>query len=442
MSTVEMGGGDMRKKTLLLTPLLFMLTGCGTTYVHQKFDIFAFDKWLDEVFSKFVLGVKFFINKINATFITGIHEFSTRQPIEQLFGGNGSTGYMNLMTNMASIVNIVSILAVLAIVINFAKNLYRNYFAQADNRYAPSAIELGKKLISAVVITVLVPYLCVTAFTTTIYGGVALGNFLASDSESNLTKLTTYKYMEEKGISFNTYCEVSQKYYGVKNLTDLNGIDMSKFDENQGFEIITKENSVNIGTPEWAGISSTDSAGIYNFWCNGAGESGDLQEGYGFKYLNVWHSFANSEKMKDILTFGVGSVLEEIIAFVAMAVLYAFGSMALARRLVDLIVLIGMSWWYIGSSISDAPNQNSIGELFKKLAGICLSQFIFSFEIMLFTEMVLSHPPYNVWLLWAWIFVLLSTPTAVEDMVIGTGTQETIGSMARTVSNLFLGDKR
>ena len=217
---------------------------------------------------------------------------------------------------------------------------------------------------------------------------------------------------------------------------------MSKFDENQGFEIITKENSANIGTPEWAGISSTDSTGIYNFWCNGAGESGDLQEGYGYKYLNVWHSFANSEKMKDILTFGVGSVLEEIIAFIAMAVLYAFGSMALARRLVDLIVLIGMSWWYIGSSISDAPNQNSIGELFKKLAGICLSQFIFSFEIMLFTEMVLTHPPYNVWLLWAWIFVLLSTPTAVEDMVIGTGTQETIGSMARTVSNLFLGDKR
>ena len=67
---------------------------------------------------------------------------------------------------------------------------------------------------------------------------------------------------------------------------------------------------------------------------------------------------------------------------------------------------------------------------------------LFCFEIMLFTEMVLSHPPYNVWLLWAWVFVLLSTPTAVEEMVIGTGTQETIGSMARTVSNLFLGDRR
>jgi hypothetical protein len=43
-----------------------VLTGCGTSYVHQKFDIFAMDKWLDEVFTSFVLGVKFFINKINS----------------------------------------------------------------------------------------------------------------------------------------------------------------------------------------------------------------------------------------------------------------------------------------------------------------------------------------------------------------------------------------
>ena len=432
----------MRKKTLLVTPLLFLLTGCGTSYVHQKFDIFALDKWLDELLTSFVLGVKFFINKLNSFFILGIHDFSTRQPLEQLFGGGGSTGYINLITNMSSIVNLVSILAVLAIVIQFSKSLYKNYFAQADNVYAPSAIELGKKIISALVITVLVPYICITAFTSTVYGGVALGNYLASDPESNLTKLSTYQYMSEKGISFNTYCEVAQKYYGVKNLTDLNGIDMDKFDENRGFEIITEANASKVGAPEWTGINSSDSKEVYNFWCNAAGESTELKEGVGYKYLNVWHSFANSENLEDILTFGAGSVLEEIIAFIAMAVLYAFGSMALARRIVDLIVLIAMSWWYIGASVSDAPNQNSIGELLKKLAGICLSQFIFSFEIMLFTEMVLSHPPYNVWLLWAWIFVLLSTPTAVEEMVIGTGTQETIGSMARTVSSLFLGDRK
>lgn len=431
-----------KKKVLLVTPLLFVLTGCGTSYVHQKFDIFAMDKWLDEIFTSFVLGVKFFINKINAFLISGIHEFSTRQPMEQLFGGGGSTGYINLLTNMSSVVNIVSILAILAIVIQFAKSLYKNYFAQADTNYAPSAIELGKKIISAMVITLLIPYICITAFTATVYGGVALGNYFASDPQSNLTKLSTYQYMDEKGISFNTYCEVSQKHYGVKNLTDLNGIDMSKFDENIGFEIITEGNAVNVGTPEWTGISASDSKAIYNFWCNAAGESSDLKDGLGYKYLNVWHSFASSENLRDILTFGVGSVLEELIAFIAMAILYAFGSMALARRIVDLIVLIAMSWWYIGASVSDAPNQNSIGELLKKLAGICLSQFIFSFEIMLFTEMVLSHPPYNVWLLWAWVFVLLSTPTAVEEMVIGTGTQETIGSMARTVSNLFLGDRR
>ena len=431
-----------KKKVLLVTPLLFVMTGCGTSYVHQKFDIFAMDKWLDEVFTSFVLGVKFFINKINAFLISGIHEFSTRQPMEQLFGGGGSTGYINLLTNMSSVVNIVSILAILAIVIQFAKSLYKNYFAQADTNYAPSAIELGKKIISAMVITLLIPYICITAFTATVYGGVALGNYFASDPQSNLTKLSTYQYMDEKGISFNTYCEVSQKHYGVKNLTDLNGIDMSKFDDNIGFEIITEGNAVNVGVPDWTGISASDSKTIYNFWCNAAGESSYLKDGLGYKYLNVWHSFASSENLRDILTFGVGSVLEELIAFIAMAILYAFGSMALARRIVDLIVLIAMSWWYIGASVSDAPNQNSIGELLKKLAGICLSQFIFSFEIMLFTEMVLSHPPYNVWLLWAWVFVLLSTPTVVEEMVIGTGTQETIGSMARTVSNLFLGDRR
>ena len=56
-----------KKKVLLVTPLLFVLTGCGTSYVHQKFDIFAMDKWLDEVFTSFVLGVKFFINKIQQT---------------------------------------------------------------------------------------------------------------------------------------------------------------------------------------------------------------------------------------------------------------------------------------------------------------------------------------------------------------------------------------
>ena len=81
-----------KKKVLLVTPLLFVLTGCGTSYVHQKFDIFAMDKWLDEVFTSFVLGVKFFINKINAFLISGIHEFSTRQPMEQLLAGDAVPG--------------------------------------------------------------------------------------------------------------------------------------------------------------------------------------------------------------------------------------------------------------------------------------------------------------------------------------------------------------
>ena len=34
------------------------------------------------------------------------------------------------------------------------------------------------------------------------------------------------------------------------------------------------------------GISASDSKAIYNFWCNAAGESSDLKDGLGYKYLN------------------------------------------------------------------------------------------------------------------------------------------------------------
>ncbi|MDO4500672.1 MAG: hypothetical protein Q4B60_05285 [Erysipelotrichaceae bacterium] len=337
------------------------------------------------------------------------------------------------------------------IVIQFAKNLYSNYFASADGSYAPTAIELIKKVFVASLATYLIPFVCITGFVTVTRAGMVLPDLLITSEDNSASLYDTYDLMSESGINFATYCEVGQVDAGVRNVSALKGSDGT----NQvHYEILMKENSyTNIKVP-------IDGMSAYDFYCGYANEKAEhiknleASAGGEINPKNVLENFVGSEVLGKITPVGsanafsgVGATLSTalgIFEMIAIGIAWLIILLAVTRRVVDLIVLIGMSWWYVGASVSDGPRQSSIGELLKKLLSICLTQFIMTIEIYIFATTLTNFASLSGLVsIIVWIGVLSSTPTVVEEMVSSTGAADTAASAGKGALNfgkgLFLG---
>lgn len=425
-------------KTIPILPMPFILSGCGNGYVHVEPGWF---NGLDEYMESLEIWKLNFIQGLNSA----SSEVVGKVQGELLKSNTRLLDYLDGFTSFSTIINIVTILALVVIIINFARTVYKNYISNADTQYGFSTSELFKKLFIAFIAVNIIPYIFVSAYVGTSYAGVAVGN-LFIDQEANGLKeiMETYQYMDEHHISFGTYCEGGQKAAGISKISDLNGSSSKKFDEVKDVEIITMSDSV-VGVPNFA--SGQDP---YDFWCGGFGDGADRS-----LYRNVWQSAIYSKSMSNLVTIGnpnidnsgigISSVLlKGVIQLATMVVIIiiAFNSfVAVARRTIDFVVLLGTSWYYIGASVCDAPQQNSIGELGKKLLALCLSHFIFCLEINIFIYTTLVNSTLNIWILFAWMYVLKSTPTAVQEMVISTGAQESaadkLGSGVSFVKGIF-----
>ena len=426
-------------KILLSILLLILLSGCDYTYNTTYL--------IGDIFNSFVtviLGIVEGMNSINASLI--------RMLMETVKSGN-NTGLEILESfgSLNALVVLVSTLSLTAIIIQFARSIYRNFFMASDNSYAPSAIELIKKVFVAVFTTYLIPYIVITAFIVTSYAGMKLPSIMISNNELDTSLYDTYTLMRESGISFATYCELGQKDAGVANVSALKGSD-GKTQIN--YEILMQDNSYsNIKVPI-EGVSA------YDFYCGYANEKGenlkDMENTLGddIHPKNVYENFVNSKVLSKIAPIGnsgafIGvdaslTLVLGIIGMIAIGIAWLIILLSITRRVIDLIVLISMSWWYIGASISDNPKQSSIGELFKKLLSICLTQFIMTIEIYIYATtlngiLTISGLISTI----VWIGVLTSTPTVVEEMVSSTGAVDSASGLSKGAwsfaKGIFLG---
>ena len=137
----------MTKKYKILSciAMLFLLSGCDYTYNTTYL--------IGDIYNSVVnaiLGIVEGMNSINASLV--------RMLMETVSSGN-NTGLEILKSfgSLNSLVALISTLSLAAIIVQFARSIYRNFFMTSDNIYAPSAIELTKKVFVAVFTTYLIP---------------------------------------------------------------------------------------------------------------------------------------------------------------------------------------------------------------------------------------------------------------------------------------------
>lgn len=404
-----------KSKLLILTliPMLFSLTGCQLG--SPKYATFKltgnWGEWIDyslwclsanftQTIDKFAVGLK----SLGVSTILSVVTNQETSSIQTLLGYND---------NLVTLMNVVSILACAFILINFAKGIYKNNFATADNQYAPTVAELIKKVVVALILTIAIPYICVTGFTVSSKLGsaaaveVTSNNGEGADSyQAQLTRYQIFDEMENIGLSYTTVCktEASKKpddYIDKKDLSTL---------------------SDKIGNAFGESVNST------TFWCGDAETVGDhlMNDKLSNKYLaDVISSntiskidTSDSEASNDFLIMLSG--LLGVVFYVALTVIVSW---SIAKRIVDLIVLIAMSWWYIAGSVGEGGQSVSLPSLWKKLLSICLSQFFLLFELgLLQTFGILSDISLSgIIRALAWLAIITGTPTAVEGMVTSTG---------------------
>lgn len=268
-------------------------------------------------------------------------------------------------------------------------------------------------MVVALILTIAIPYICVTGFTVSSKLGsaaaveVTSNNGEGADSyQAQLTRYQIFDEMENIGLSYTTVCktEASKKpddYIDKKDLSTL---------------------SDKIGNAFGESVNST------TFWCGDAETVGDhlMNDKLSNKYLaDVISSntiskidTSDSEASNDFLIMLSG--LLGVVFYVALTVIVSW---SIAKRIVDLIVLIAMSWWYIAGSVGEGGQSVSLPSLWKKLLSICLSQFFLLFELgLLQTFGILSDISLSgIIRALAWLAIITGTPTAVEGMVTSTG---------------------
>lgn len=344
------------------------------------------------------------------------------------------------------IITVVQILAIVAIVIQFAKGVVKSNITGEGIGQSP--IQQAKKVVTAVIVTFLVPYICISSFMLSTYAAVATTNLFSelSDSQANAWKI--YEEMWKDHVNYGTLCANGQnEKYGVSDFDDWVNTDDTLSHADDTYEVILDTDSPKSVTGQSlnekycnAGEVSVYDTLKYSSAYQGVvilGGSPNAAVGVGApnnEFLKLINSIMGSPGAKAIM--GILSIL----FFVGIVVTFFLIIKATMSRVVDIIVLIAMSWWYIGASVADAPQQNSIGELAKKLLSICLTNFLMLFEFFLCLYTVLGHGFSLVTAIMCivWIKVLTSTPTVVEEMVQSTGTVEEASGLVRTGAS-FIG---
>lgn len=388
---------------LALLPMLLSLTGCNAgSPKHATFHLTGnWGAWIDYSIWCIGAGITYTFDKFAAGLKSlGISTIQT-VVVEQNTGSIATLlGYNESITTL---MNVVSALTCAIILIKFAHSIFKYNFQATDNQYAPTAIELIKKVLVAIVVTFAIPYICVTGFTLSSKLGSAAATQLTQSGENALDvrNYQIFNYMEDHQISYTTVCKTDES----KKPDDyIDNKDLSTAEATTGFS----------------------GSGDRSFWCGEANSVGDhfmndkLDSKLAAVITSNTTSYIAEEDDTQFMTYIAG--LLGLLFYVALTVIVGW---SIAKRIVDLIVLIGMSWWYIGSSVSDGATNVSLSALWKKLLSICLSQFFLLFELGLLQSFNIisgvGDGLNGVIRAIAWLTVLTGTPTIVEGMTTSTG---------------------
>lgn len=432
----------MNKKVVKITFILLLflaLTGCESKVGKGFFPV------VENLICSASMWVNNIIGGINgwiAGIILGLFNFtpSAKDFIDLVFSYYSSS--------LGKIILVVQILAIVAIIVQFAKSVVKSNIVGEGLGQSP--IQHLKKVVTAVIVTFLIPYICISAFMLSTYAAVATTNLIGDISDSQEVAWKIYDEMYEDHVGFGTLCGKGQsEAYGISNFSYFTTTDNPEKIKhaNDKYDVILEEGSPKSVTGEslHEKYCSTGETTVYNSIKYSPKYSSVVVIGSALTaFTGSTPSSANKflELLQGLSMGASGTVLMGIISLLfTLGVILTFFFIILAtlKRIIDLIVLIAMSWWYIGASVADAPQQNSIGELAKKLLSLCITNFLMLFEFFLCVYTVLGHGFSLVGALMCivWIKVLTATPTVVEEMVQNTGTAEEAAGLGRLASTFI-----
>lgn len=429
----------MKKKILTILPLFLVLTGCQKSYF--PFSMADMTTSISYGIHCFLFSILQFMNKVVCGFYNFVYYIfaKTMTPSDSWIISEMDYYTKAFTGKNGAFITTVSVLACGYILINFAIGIYKNNFATANNQYAPTAADLIKKVITALVLTFAIPYICITGFSLASRLGTKAVANIKTDQQ---VRYQIYDFMKTADIDYNTVCNRS------------NRLEVS-IDENNSDGILSKSFSGKTSVTQWDSSTNTSkttnesfstlysqfnySGDDYGFWCGTTGDDKD-------NYVSVGENMMNNEMFDSISPttnfsfFGAtaGSVATGIfivpivlataiiLAILAWVVLSSF-----AKRTADVVMLIAMSWYYIGASVADTGKENHLGEMFKKLLSLCISQFFFMVEVGLMIQF--EGLTSGIFWMLAWIMVLTATPTVVEEMVGSTGTTEAMAGFSKKI---------
>lgn len=436
-----------KKKILTLIPLLLFLTGCQKSY--YPFSMTDMTKSFSYLIHTMLFDLLELVNRVVCGFYQTVYYlFAKTMSPSNNWIQNELSYYTEIFTGEnGGFIFTVSLLACAWILVSFAIGIYKSNFQSVDNQYAPTAVELVKKVIVALVLTFAIPYIAITGFSVASRLGTQAVASIKTDQE---IQYAIYEFMDEAEIDFNTVCNLSNRLEVSIDENDSDSISSKNFSgtvEIKTHNSATGKSEKSARTfqelynqfPDKDGNVATSG---YEFFCGATGDTGD-------NYVSVGENIMNNKRFSKINPVNTEhSVLGASVATVAVTILFVPIALitivllailcwsvlsSFAKRTADVIILIGMSWWYIGSSVSDTGKENHLNELWKKLLSICISQFMFMFEIGIMIR--LEALTGGIFMLIAWILVLSATPTVVEELVGTTGTTEAMTNFSKKLAS-------
>lgn len=446
-----------RKLILYILPLL-LLAGCGNAE-YIEWDVIGGPN-MGTIMYTASAGAAFALDSVFAKIALFFNKRLNFQTI--LNAVNNSSAYF---TNISTIIAWFQVMALAYIAIRFGWMIVSEYILTQDNRMATPIMHQLKKLIIALILTVLVPTIVFSAYLGSTYLGVSMAQNFATENGELDKKYETLDKMSALGINYGTFCKCQVEtdyaktpslytnsinvmfppeypdpaYESANDSDELFG-KLAEFGESVG-DFFT---GTNISERTRKRLESTVNLKV-NMSSYGAEDSPYHSDPMKL-YEEVWDESCGKEAAfrvgesllkngyADVMMTGSGRGISSFLSILVRCFFFAVAAWMVAKRTLDVVFLLLMSWFYIGESVSNNPNNQAITTFGRKLLSICLTQFFVILEVGVYMNTV-AHANdvgfFNTLMGFAWISFMLGTPTFIADICHSTGTAEDVAAGAK-----------
>ena len=455
-----------QKLLTCILPLL-ILTGCGNAEFVEVQGIGLEDP--SSTAYTVTANIAFFFDRLFANVAIF---FNTHLNFETITNAvKSSSEYFN---NISRLVAWFQVMALAYIAIRFGWMIVNEYILQQDNRMATPIMHQLKKLLIALVLTVAMPTIVFSSYLGSTYLGVSMAQQFKTGNDELNEKYQFLNKMNDVGVTYGAYCkcEIDGEYTKTPSLHsgEMNVAFPAKYPD-AAYDATLDSETLLGGIGDFVEGASAFLNGksvgeltrnrlvsnvTKNYVKSNPEHVSDATAGMKI-YEEVWNetcgktpSYRIGDAMAqngyaDVMISGQGRGISSLLSILVRCVFFGVAAWMVAKRTLDVVFLLLMSWFYIGDSVSNAPNNQAIATFGRKLLSICMTQFFVILEVGIYMDTINTANNaggFNLIMGVAWIMFMLGTPTFIADICHDTGTGSdaiTAGRFAKGAWNKFRG---